>query len=76
MYNKKTFEEQLKELQETVDTLRKPDLTLNESMELYKKGIALVKLCSKELNKAEGTLKKLTENLSEEEFSINDRKRT
>ena len=48
--NKKTFEEQLKELQETVDTLRKPDLTLNESMELYKKGIALVKLCSKELN--------------------------
>ena len=72
MAEKKTFEEQLKELEEIVKALQSPDLTLNESMKLYKKGVALTHSCEKELEKAEGDLKKLTENLQEEDFSIED----
>lgn len=72
MAKTKTFEEELKELEETVEALRKPDLSLDESMKLYKKGVSLTKFCAKELTKAEGELKKLTQNLEEEDFSIED----
>ncbi|MBQ7258296.1 MAG: exodeoxyribonuclease VII small subunit [Abditibacteriota bacterium] len=70
MAEKKTFEEQLKELEEVVKALQSPELTLDESMKLYKKGMSLTTSCTKELEKAEGELKKLTENLTEEDFSI------
>ena len=70
MEKKKSFEEQLKELEEVLKALQSPDLTLDESMELYKKGVSLTNSCAKELEKAEGELKKLTENLTEEDFSV------
>ena len=72
MSKEKTFEEELKELEATMEALRDPDLTLDESMNLYKKGMKLSKFCAEELSKAEGTLKKLTENLTEEDFEINE----
>ena len=70
MAKEKSFEEMLKELEQIVSDIQKPDLSLDESMKLYKKGITLSKSCAKELTKAEGTLKKLTGNLEEEDFSI------
>lgn len=70
MAKEKSFEEMLKELEQIVSDIQKPDLSLDESMKLYKKGITLSKSCVKELTKAEGTLKKLTGNLEEEDFEI------
>ena len=72
MAKEKTFEEQLKELEEVIKGMQNPELTLDESMKLYKKGVKLTESCQKELTKAEGQLKKLTQNLDEEDFSIRD----
>ncbi len=46
------FENALKELEKTVETLEKGDMPLNESIEVYKKGITLAKDCSDYLENA------------------------
>ena len=41
------FEEALKELEETVKKLESGETTLDESMELFEKGISLTRTCRK-----------------------------
>ena len=58
----KTFEQLLTELQEVVDLLESGKLSLEDSVEIYKKGMALSIECKKRLDNAkEVVVKKVTE---------------
>lgn len=47
------FEESIKELEKIVEKLEKGDIGLDESLELFEKGIKLSKVCNEMLDKAE-----------------------
>lgn len=47
------FEKSVKELEEIVNRLEKGDVALDESLELFEKGIKLAKECNEMLDKAE-----------------------
>jgi len=49
----KTFEENMRRLEEIVDKLEKGDAQLSESLALFEEGTGLVASCRKELDKAE-----------------------
>lgn len=63
-----TFEEALKELEETVKKLESGDTTLDEAMSLFEKGVALTKECRKMLDDAQLRVKKVTEE-GQEDFA-------
>ena len=52
----KTFEELLKELQEVVNSLESGKLSLEESVEAYKKGMSLSLECKKRLEEAKNVV--------------------
>ena len=56
------FEEEIQKLQNVVDKLEKGDLTLEESIEWFKKGIELSKWCTEKLDEIEREVTVLTEN--------------
>lgn len=58
----KTFEDTIKELEETVQKLEKGDLDLNESLRLFENGIKLSKSCQKMLDDAEKKVSVLLKN--------------
>lgn len=69
MANKKIdFEESIKKLEEIANELEKDDLTLDESVEKFEKGMTLMKACKSMLDDAE---KRITILLGdqEQEFS-------
>lgn len=47
------FEKSLAELEELVETMEKGDLSLEESLKHFERGIALTKTCQKALSEAE-----------------------
>ena len=53
MAEKKTFEQSISELEEIVSELENGDVTLDESLSLFEKGIKLSKGCQKMLDEAE-----------------------
>lgn len=61
----KNFEELLKELQETVSKLESGKLSLEESVEEYKKGMELSLECRKRLEEAKECVVKLVNNNKE-----------
>lgn len=61
-----TFEESLKELEETVKKLESGETTLEEAMELFEKGVNLTKNCRKLLDEAQLKVKKVTEEKTED----------
>lgn len=52
-----TFESAMARLEEIVNMLESGKATLDESLGLYEEGIALVRLCSDRLDKAEQKIK-------------------
>ena len=68
MENKVTFEEALKQLDEIVKKLESGENSLEESIELYKKGATLCGECSKLLENAKLTIK----TISDSEVENND----
>ena len=48
-----TFEEAMEKLEKSVSELESGDLTLDESLATFEQGIALVKQCRSELDRAE-----------------------
>ena len=62
-----TFETALKLLENTVEKLEKSDLTLDESMELYKKGNDLSLYCLKCLDEAQLKITDISEVEASEE---------
>lgn len=47
------FEESIKELEKIVESLERGDIGLEESLDLFEKGIKLSKACNEMLDKAE-----------------------
>lgn len=69
---KETFENNLKELENVVKTLEGSDVSLDEMLELFEKGIKLTQSCTKQLETAEQKITILMKNkdgeMTEEEF--------
>jgi exodeoxyribonuclease VII small subunit len=66
-----TFEESLKELEDTVKKLENGDTTLEESMALFEKGVSLTKTCRKKLDEAQLKVKLITKD-GEKDFEGDD----
>ncbi len=64
----KSFEELLKELQEIVNRLESGKLSLEESVEVYQKGMALSLECKKRLDDAKKVVVTKIENQKETEI--------
>ncbi len=58
--NKMEFETALCELEKIVQALEQGDLTLEQSMEKFQKGMELSKICNAKLKQAEEQIEKLT----------------
>lgn len=57
---KLTFEGAFQQLEEVVQQLESGDLTLEQSLALFERGMALAKLCQDKLDKAEQKVNLLT----------------
>ena len=72
--NDLTYEEAVKELEEILEDLEKENLSLNESLEKFKRGIVLYNHCNEILNNVEGEIKILIKDedgsLKEEDFDM------
>ena len=71
--NEKTFEENLKELEELVRRLEAGNLDLDESLKIYEEAIVLRERCRKFLEESERKVQKLMETaqgVTKEEFKI------
>ena len=69
------FEESLKELEEIVTKMEQGNLTIDESIDAFTKGIELCKNCSKELEEAKGKitiLQKEMESIKEVPFEVSN----
>ena len=69
--NKENFEKNLKELEEVVRQLEGGNVSLDEMLSLFEKGIKLTKSCTQQLDKAEQKINILINNngeYHEEEF--------
>ncbi len=62
------FEEAMHELEETVKKLESGDATLDESMELFEKGVTLSRTCQKLLSEAQ---LKVTKLIAENDTEVN-----
>jgi len=58
---KLNFEEAMKKLEKIVEDLESGELSLEDSVESFEKGIELSKLCKKKLESAEDRVKKIVE---------------
>ncbi|MAS83688.1 MAG: exodeoxyribonuclease VII small subunit [Legionellales bacterium] len=74
--NKIDFEKAFLELEELVETMEEGDLSLEESLKCFEKGILLTKSCQQALSEAEQKVKILLEKNNKEtlgEFSPNNK---
>ncbi len=65
---KEKFEDSLNNLENIVEELESKDLDLEQSLEMFEKGVMLYKDCKKQLEKVEKKISKLSESLKEEEL--------
>ena len=57
MEQKLTYEQAMKELEQTVALLENSDTDMDKSFELYEKGVKLAKFCEEYLSEKEKSLK-------------------
>ena len=62
---KNNIEENFKELDEILEKMQDEDVSLDESFEMYKKGIEIVKDSSEQIEKIEKQIEVLEENTEE-----------
>jgi exodeoxyribonuclease VII small subunit len=66
------FEQSVTELEEIVRQLEKGDLTLEDSLKQFEKGIGLARRCQDVLNQAEQKIETLTANHTAPEPNLGD----
>lgn len=72
--NDPDFEKSLDELEKIVSELEQGDLSLDESLKYFEKGIALTRTCQKALKEAEQKVQILLEENGESKFApFNDK---
>jgi len=64
-----TFTKNMERIQEIVQMLDSSELTLEESIELFKEGVELVKKCRTFLENTEQTIRILSEELDKDVFT-------
>ena len=57
-----SLEEAFEELDSVIEQMENNTLPLEETFDLYKKGVNLVEFCNKKIEKVECDIKKVTEN--------------
>lgn len=62
-----SFEEALEQLEQIVQKLENEEVSLEESVNLYERGMELSKYCTNTLENAEQRIEKVNERLNEEE---------
>lgn len=76
MKDEKTFEDDLKELEEIANNLESGNLNLDEAIKEFEKGMKLSKECTKKLDLAEKKINILVENdkgkIEEKEFETEE----
>ncbi len=60
MAKKKTYENNIAEIDEIIEKLESGELTLDESIKEYEKSMKLIEKCGNILEEAEGKIKKIT----------------
>lgn len=72
--NELSFEKALAELEDIVKRLEKGELTLDESIECFRRGVELTKYCNKRLDEAERSITVLVEGedgrISEKDMTV------
>jgi len=63
------FEKSLKELESIVDRMEQGEITLEESLKLFERGITLTRNCQDALQQAEQKVQQLIEKNGEEELA-------
>lgn len=64
----KTFEQKMSDIEKIIDSLDKKEIQLEQSLELFEKGIGLIRECQKALQTAEQNISILNnENIPDEE---------
>lgn len=66
------FEKALEELEQLVTRLEEGDLSLEESLKEFERGVKLTRDCQVELKEAEQKVRILTEQGEEQDFDQND----
>lgn len=66
--NNSTFEEKMKKLDEIVTKLDSDEITLEESLELYKEGVMLTKECDEILKNAQLNVEELTKGEEDDSY--------
>ncbi len=66
------FEQALEELEQLVTRLEEGDLSLEESLKEFERGVKLTRDCQQELKEAEQKVRILTEQGEEQDFDQND----
>ncbi|MBO4834574.1 MAG: exodeoxyribonuclease VII small subunit [Lachnospiraceae bacterium] len=57
-----TLEEAFAELDQLIEKMESTSLPLEETFQLYKRGVSLVEFCNKKIDKVECDIRKVTEN--------------
>ena len=74
--SEKSFEKSMAELEKIVEKMEEGELSLNESLALFEKGVRLARFLREELDKAEKKISILLEDedgaIKEEPFSLSD----
>lgn len=65
--SKLTFEQAIKELTGIVGKIEQGEITLQDSIQQYERGMTLIKHCRKILQEAEKKIEKITEESSEQQ---------
>lgn len=68
---KETFETNIKKLEEIVKELENGEISLEDSLKKFEKGIEYYKKCSEIINDVEGKVTKIKDNI-EEDFNIGE----
>jgi len=70
--NEQTFEEMMVELEKVVGKLDEESISLEESIELYQRGIELSSKCELKLKEAEDKVNKLVQKEGDSDESVNE----
>jgi exodeoxyribonuclease VII small subunit len=68
---KQSFEENLRRLEQIVESLERGDVPLDEALSLYEEGIQLSRSCAERLKEAELRIKKLSKD-TKGQFELTD----
>jgi len=72
MKKKMNFESNMSELENIVEQMSQNKLSLEQSIELFEKGMSLSRSCSKELNQARQKIQKIINSNTEEDLKLED----